>query len=75
MNYKIQNYLRQIILFFLVLSPIVSFADDFDDGPEPPPAPIGDYIFLLMGAGVIIVFFLFYQREKKNLKKRNYTNF
>jgi pilus assembly protein TadC len=74
MNLKIQNYFRQIILFFLILSPVVSFADDFDDGPEPPPAPIGDYIFLLMGVGVVIVFFLFYQREKKNQIKRKYTN-
>lgn len=70
MNLKIKNYFRQIILLFLIVSPVVSFAQGFDDGPEPPPAPIGDYIFLLMAAGVIVVFFLFYQKEKKNTLKK-----
>lgn len=55
-----------MVLFFMVSSPLKAFAEDWDDGPDPPPpAPIDDYIYPAIVIALIAVLYFFYNKEYK----------
>lgn len=58
-----------LILFFLTNSYQIFAQDEWDDGPDPPPAaPIDDYIYPMMIVALVTVFYLFYVKEYKSEK-------
>lgn len=61
------NYLKSLLF---LLMPIVSFADPFDDGIEPPPAaPIDNGTLYLAILGVVFAAYYFYITNLKSQKK------
>lgn len=66
---------RIVALLFILLYPIGLFAQDpeelpgIDDGIDPPPAPIDDFIYPMLLLGVIFSFFIFSKMSKKSINK------
>jgi hypothetical protein len=66
MNRLESNFLKACLaLFFITASPLKSYAQDWDDGPDPPPAPIDDYIYPMIFVAIITVLFFFYKKKNK----------
>jgi hypothetical protein len=63
-----KNYLYVLLLSFTCFS---VFAQEFDDGIEPPPTPIDDYLGVLGMLAVLFLTFIFY---KKNFKLKQDDN-
>lgn len=72
-KHKINCFKVVMVLFFIVSSPLKTFAQDWDDGPDPPPAPIDDYIYPAIVIALIAVLYFFYKKEysvQKPLKQK-----
>ena len=55
-----KNYLMAL---FLVIIPLVSFAQYQEDQIDPPPAPIDDYVILFVILAILIAGYYFYKKN------------
>ena len=61
-----KKYLMVFVMFLCITIPNFVLAQDpLDDGPEPPPAPIDNHIYTIIGVVVIAIFCWFVYLNKK----------
>lgn len=67
MKHKILNYILPILPLFLYTIPAIAQPNPPDDGDDPLPAPIDDWVPHLVFAGIIIGIYLVFKYQRKAL--------
>lgn len=65
MKHKILNYSLPILALFVYTIPALAQPDHPDDGEDPLPAPIDDWMMILLLIGILIGTYLVFKYQRK----------